>query len=492
MKKSIFTILIATLVSIAGFSQHDFKFHVSGISDTTVYLANYYGGKMYYNDTTRADANGLVEFKGVETKPGGIYAVVFPDNKTYFEVVVNEPIIEMSTSYSNPIKNMKVIVSKENTAFYGYMKFVSETQAKLGKLTEEKKVAKSDKEEEKISDEIQLIREDADRFKSKYLTDNKDLFAAKVLRTSDEIKVPEFKDDEGNMDDKKRYKYYHDHYLDNVDLMDDRLLRTPVLNQKITTYIEKITPQIPDSICAAINYLTSKTSDTSLIYKYIIQYSTNTYQNSDIMGMDAVFICIAEDYYSQGKAFWLDEEKTKEIVDMYNVRKNLIVGATADNIKLMDIDSNWQALYDVKSKYTVLVFWTPTCGHCKKEIPKLHDFYKVWKPKGVEVYSVVTEFENDKWPEFVKEHGLDWINVSDNPEINKNAYKYIAEGKTTLTSLNYRDYWDIFSTPHYYLLDENKVIIAKKIGPDQLPDFIEKHELRQKKIEEDKANSKTN
>jgi len=490
MNKSIFTFLFATLLTVSSFAQHDFRFHVNGIADTTVYLANYYGGKMYYNDTTRVDANGFIEFKGTETKPGGIYAVVFPDNKTYFEVVVNEPVIEMTTTFTNPIKNMKVNVSEENKAFYSYMKFVTETQTDLRKLSEDKQAAKSDKEKEKIDAEIVQLRTDADAFKQKYLADNKELFAAKVLSTSDEIKVPEFKDENGKVDEKKRYEYYHNHYLDNVDLSDDRLLRTPVLNQKISTYIEKLTPQIPDSICSAVNYLTSKTSDTSLIFKYIIQYATNTYEKSDIMGMDAVFVCIAENYYSKGKAYWLEDDKVKDIVEMYEVRKNLIVGVKAANIILMDLDSNWQSMYDIKSKYTVVVFWSPTCGHCKTEIPKLHDFYLEWKDKGVSVYSVGTVFDNEKWPEFIKEHNLTWINVSDNPEINKNAYKYIREGKTTLSSLNFRDTWDVFSTPQYYLLDENKVIIAKKIGSEQLPDFIEKYEAKQKAKKE--AKSKTN
>jgi thiol-disulfide isomerase/thioredoxin len=210
------------------------------------------------------------------------------------------------------------------------------------------------------------------------------------------------------------------------------------------------------------------------------------------MGMDAVFVCIAENYYSKGKAFWLDEEKTKEIVDMYEVRKNLIVGVKAENIILMDLDSNWQSMYDITAKYTVLVFWSPVCGHCKTELPKLHDFYEEWKSKGVAVYAVGTIFDNDKWPEFIKEHGFEWIDVSDNPEINKDAYKYIQEGKTTLNSLNFRDYWDVFSTPQYYLLDENKMIIAKKLNADQLPDFIEKYEKRQKAITEEKEKSKTN
>lgn len=475
MKKIFFLILLAFTGSFNAIAQHNFEFHVSGLSDTTVYLANYFGGKMYYNDTTTVDKNGVIKFKGEDTKPGGIYAVIFPDNKTYFQVVVNEEKIEMHTTLENPEANMVVKVSDENKAFYEYLGFVTATQKKMKTLMAEKEAAK-DKTESTAK--LKAAEIEADKFKSAFLKKNASLFAIKVLKTSEEITVPEFKGKDGKLDDNKRFAYYHDHYFDNVDLSDDRLLRTPVLNGKIEYFLDKLTPQSPDSICGAIQYLTAQTRDTSLIYKYIIQYATNTYEKSKIMGMDAVFVCIAENYYAKDKAYWLDEEKTTEILDMYNARKNLIVGKKAENIVLMDTSNVWHSLYDVKSKYTVVVFWDPNCGHCKKEMPKLKTFYEANKNKGVEVFSVSTDFENEDWVAYVKENKLPWINVSDNPEINKNAQKYILEGKTTLNSLNFRDYWDIFSTPQFYLLDENKMIIAKRLNAEQIEGFIEQYEKR--------------
>ena len=476
-------LLTAILVSSNGlFAQHNFTFKIKGISDTTVYLANYFGGKLYYNDTTQVGADGVAIFKGEETKPGGIYAVIFPDKKTYFQVIVTEPKIVMETTSLKPEENMTVKVSDENKAFYQYLTFVTSVQKEITDLRIQ--LGKEGADKKKINNRIKEVQTNASKYKADYLKKNEKLFAAKVLKSSDEISVPEFKKEDGSLDDVKRFKYYHEHYFDNVDLNDDRLLRSPVINTKIETYLTKLTVQSPDSICSAINYLTSQVSDSSLMYKYIIQFSTNHYEKSDIMGMDAVFVCIADKYYAQGKAWWLSEEQEKDILKLYNTRKNLILGLKADNIILMDVDSNWKSLYDIKAKYTVVVFWSPTCGHCKKELPKLHDFYTEWKSKGLEVYSVGTVFDNKDWPKFIKEHKFTWTDVSDNPEINENAQKLILEGKTTLNSLNFRDYWDVFSTPQYYLLDENKVIIAKKLNADQLPGFIEKYEENKKAREE--------
>ncbi|MBT5976272.1 MAG: hypothetical protein HOG66_01390, partial [Flavobacteriales bacterium] len=68
---------------------------------------------------------------------------------------------------------------------------------------------------------------------------------------------------------------------------------------------------------------------------------------------------------------------------------------------------------------------------------------------------------------------LPWINVSDSPEANENAQELMLKGTTTAQSLNFRDTYDIFSTPKIYLLDENKKIIAVKLMPEQMGDFID-------------------
>ena len=51
---------------------------VNGLSNDTVYLANYYGSRLYYSDTTVADANGHFSFQGKEFNECGKYAIVLP------------------------------------------------------------------------------------------------------------------------------------------------------------------------------------------------------------------------------------------------------------------------------------------------------------------------------------------------------------------------------------------------------------------------------
>ena len=126
-------------------------------------------------------------------------------------------------------------------------------------------------------------------------------------------------------------------------------------------------------------------------------------------------------------------------------------------------------MHEVKAKYTVVIFWDPECGHCQKEVPKLYkDFYSVYRNKGVQVYSInATHSKLDSWKKFIKENKLDWINVHD-------SGPYYDFSKT----------YDINSYPVIYLLDENKLIKAKRLGVEQLSEIIdslEKEKLEVKK-----------
>ena len=113
----------------------------------------------------------------------------------------------------------------------------------------------------------------------------------------------------------------------------------------------------------------------------------------------------------------------------------------------------------MKAKYTILVFWDPDCGHCKKELPVLAEAYHNLKSKGIDVAgygAAIMEIEAYKdWVEFIQKNNIDWTNVCDPHRHN-----------------NFRFEWDIQSTPQIYILDKDKVIKARRIGADQVEDYI--------------------
>ena len=59
---------------------------VDGVSNDTIYLANYYGTKLFYNDTTVANETGEFSFDGKPFEECGKYAIVLP-GPIFFDII---------------------------------------------------------------------------------------------------------------------------------------------------------------------------------------------------------------------------------------------------------------------------------------------------------------------------------------------------------------------------------------------------------------------
>jgi len=475
MKKLIFLLLIGIGINIS--AQYNLKFKIKGLSDTTVYLARYLGNRLYYADTTQAK-NGVATFKK-DHYEGGVYAVICPGPK-YFEFIMADKTVEIETSMSDFISNMKVIKSKENKIFYDYIGFINIKKPLAQKIGEEKAKLDPKKDKKKIAEldtKSLALDTEVKSYQKKLATENKDLLIGRILNMSIDPKIPE----EFKANDTLRYKYYKQHFWDNIMLEDERLVHSPVFHNKLEFYFQKILLQQPDTICENAHNIIEKIKEGTDMFKYVVHYITYNYETSKIMGMDAVFVCMADSYYcppEKTKAFWIDSAKLVDLCERKNALKPLLLNKVAPNIKLADTtEKKWINLHkDINNKYIALVFWADDCGHCKKEIPKIKELYDELKSKGVdfEVVAVGTSLENDGWRKFIKKNNLDWINISDFPGANKTPEKYIFEQKVTdLQSLNFRKTYDIFSTPQIYLLDQNKVIQAKKLDALNLAKIME-------------------
>jgi len=484
--KKIILLLAISFVGINTNAQetknYNLKFKIDGLSDTIIYLANYYGGKQYYKDTADVDANGRFAFVGEKEYPEGIYMLVLPDRKSYFELIIAETEFTMETSKSDLVNSMKITGSKENKVFYDYMNQIASKQKEARPIKEEMGTTDDEAKLAVLKKKLEGIDKDVKKFQSEFIEANKGTFAAKVFSTTPDPIIPDnLEIPEGENEDRVKYKYFKSHYLDNIDFSDGRLIRTPIYHNKLDYYIKKLTPQIPDSINAAADRFIGKAKANDELFKYAVHYVTNKYEKSKIMGMDAVFVHMAEEYYMKGEAFWVDSTNLAKITERAKTLSPLLLGKVAPNIILPDTNGVWQNLHKVDAKYTILYFWDSGCGHCKKATPKLKKYYEEnAKSIGLEVFAVGTELELKEWKGFIKEHKLPWMNISDTPEINKNAWNYINKGLTTLESLNFRDIYDIYSTPVVLVLDKDKKILGKRIGVEQIEEFISDMEKREK------------
>ncbi len=448
-----------------GANAYEIKVQITGVKDSMCYLANYFGDKQYIQDSIAANANGQFTFKGEEKLPGGIYLIVMPE-KRYFEVIVDEDqTFEMKTKYDDPINSMQVTGSDDNTEFYQYLRFVAQKGKEVEPLKVKYESSADENEKEKLKEQINVIDKEVIQYRQKYIAKSPDKLLSQLFKITMEVEIPEAPlNPDGSKDSTFAYKYYKEHFFDNMNLKDNRLVRTPVFHPKIEQYMTKLTPQIPDSIIVSADHIIGQLDPKSENFKYVIWWVTNHYETSKYMGMDAVFVHMAKNYYQPEIAYWVDEAQLFKIQDRAKVLEPILLGKQVKNLSLIDTSGVYQSLYNVKKPYTILYFWDPDCGHCKKVTPLVKQLYEKEKGRGVEVFAVCTEVEMDKWRAYIKENNLEWINVAD-PDL-KNNFRYE---------------FDITSTPQIFLLDKEKKIIAKKIEVETLENILEK-ELEKGKL----------
>jgi len=465
--KKIFLLILAfvMLAFVNAFAQKNgyrIEVKIDGLTQGDLLLGYHFGEKKYVKDTAKVNSKGVAVFEGDTLLPGGIYLVILPE-KNYFEVLVDKnQKFSVSTAKDNLLESLEFSNSPENEGFIQYQRFMVDMQKQSKKLSEQLRESLSD------SAKANAIRSEMNGLNTKVMTywdeveaNYKGTLLAAIIKAMRTAEAPphSIPSDSPNYDSLvwvHSYSYNRYHYFDNIDFSDARLLRTPILESKINTYFDRVLLPIPDSIIPAAFDLIEKAKANKEMFQYVLSTLTNKFQTSDRMGMDGVFVAVAERYYLGGQAWWADQKLLDKIAERVNAIKPNIIGNVAPDLWLPNPNGKYYRLSDINARVTVAYFWDPDCSHCKKITPELNKVYDKYKSRGFEVFAVYTQGDQPKWMDYIKNNELNWINVWD----------------PTFSS-NFRNLYDIYATPVIYVLDKNKKILAKRISVDTLERILE-------------------
>lgn len=443
---------------------HEIKITVNGLRDSSVYLAYHFGDKQYIKDTAKLDSRGYGVFAGPETLPQGIYMIVLP-GKQYFEFLASDDqIFSVTCNYNDYINTLKFSGSEENSAFIDYQKKWSTMQRQAQAMGKRLQASRQNPDSVKILTAKQKSQEESMKA---YLRDvvekNGNNLLSVLVKSMLPVEIPEFSIPAGthNPDSVswvRRYNYNKDHFFDNIDLTDERILRTPILYARLQTFFSNVVIQYPDSVMKEIDKIIKKCEPDKKVFQFVSVFLFNHFRESEIMGHDAVMVKLADDIYLSGKADWTTKEFRDDLAKQVELLRNNLIGMTGKDLVMDSYSGRHVALHDIEKDFTVLYFWEPNCGHCNVATPKLRDYYEKARNEGVEIFAVCTTSDKKEWAEYIEKNKLIWINGWD-PE-RKSFFDY---------------YYNVQSTPMVYILDRNKKIIAKKLAVEDVPSFIENY-----------------
>ncbi|WP_395768326.1 DUF4369 domain-containing protein [Aquirufa sp.] len=454
---SLTLLFILSFSTVAQQSGFQIKGKIKGLSNTEVYLAHYFGSnQQVIKDTAKVDESGEFVFQGAENLDEGLYLVSFMTNK-YFDLVIGNSQFSFESDTSDIIGLMKIQNSPENEAFYSFQRDMSASY-----LAMQSKV-----KPEQMRSQMALIQQ-------KWIKDHSKLFVSKLIQASIEPEIPAYPKPIRNAKDssdlfKFQYTFYKKHFFDNIDLNDERFIRTPFLQRKIDKYFEDLVVQESDSISKDADEILAKIKNEA-IRKYVVYKISSTYENHNIVGTDGAFVHLAEKYYIGEPQLW-DTTTIRKMKERIAIIKPLLIGKRIPELFLTDPAGKLLTTASIQANYTILFIYDPDCSHCKEETPKLLALDTYFKSKNITVLAACILRDKIQWKNFITEfkigHWKNGIDIHIDPKTGKEAY-YTDFQKT----------FDAYATPVVYILDKSKKIIGKRIPVDKIQDFLTFYESK--------------
>ena len=467
MRKLIFSILLSLVpVFLSGQFKNGYEINVTimDLQDSTVFLAYHLGDKQYIKDTAKLDRSGNGIFRGQQTLPQGIYMIVLPGRK-YFEILISDnQRFSLNCTFSDYFNTLKFTGSKENSAFVEYQKNWVTMQQTAIAISKRIQNNKQNNDSLKILGSVQKLQEENMKaYLKSVVKANEGNFLGTLVKGLLPIDIPKFTIPIGykNPDSIRwvmNYNYNKNHFFDNIDLNDERLIRTPLLYSRLDSFFTNVLIQSPDTINKEIDKLINKCSSNYKMFQFVSVYLFNHFRESEIMGHDAVMVKIADDIYLSGKADWVTREFKDDLRKQIDLIRPNLIGKKAENMVMDSYKGIFVSLYDVEKDFTVLYFWEPNCGHCQEATPKLKAYYDKPKDYSLEVFAVCTTADKEKWTKYIEDNKITWINGWDPKRIS-----------------HFDFYYNVQSTPTIYVLDKNKKIIAKKLAVEEIGPFIDNY-----------------
>ena len=423
-------------------------------SDSLILLSHYWGNKAEMDDTARRNQSGWFVFEGSDPQDEGLYFISGQQGLHYIDFfITSNQHFELGFDSGDPYGTANGTASVENADFFRVLSALN---------------SRSVREKQPDADSAGYILGQADVSKAEI----RSILAVKAGDSSLAYKFITASIEPGKFQQyfgpvkkgtgESTAHFFVDHYFDNIDFTDNRLIYTPVLSKRIDQFLDTIGKVPGVTVQSEIDRLLELSARNSRTAQFVAWYLMTRFETYYfIEGNDALFVHLVNDYLLKGKTGWYFPELKDRELKQLQTFEPLLNGKPAPDLEMPDSSNHYHDLYDVKSKYTLLLFWASSCSHCRDEMPSIVSFYKEFHSKyNLEIFGVSTDTSVSRWKSYIRRHNLSWVNVFGRKSI-KGSYHLL---------------YDIRSTPVLYLLDDKKIILSKYLNPEKAAAIIRQRE----------------
>ena len=437
--------------------QPEIRVEIAGAPLPGALLIGQFMEQQYRADSSFVDGNAVV-FKNNQPYKQGHYYAYFSDGTSVQLLIDEDQTFTLKSDKNGVTANMVVEGSETNALLYEALKFEQQQQPEFRRLGAElKKVQKGSEAYEALQqDRIALVDTRTETLGKLFDANPNSLFTS-FKRAGQNPALREIRRPDGTMDEEGQVAAFREDFWNGVNFGDKRLLRTPVIFNKLKRFIKELTPQNADAIKASADLLMNKVLDHPDYYKFFANWITLQYEpgKSTVMDAEAIHVHMITNYFTKERAFWSDSLTVWGLQDRASQMAQSLVGQKGPDITVPGLDGTPKRLYDLKKPYVAVFMFNPECEHCIEQAPKLTAAYQQLKG-DLDVYAIALDTEATKWKNFVNAYQFTpFTNVYDpsNRSIFKTYY--------------------VDNTPELYLLGPDRTIVAKNLKVEQLGQAIQ-------------------
>lgn len=406
---------------------------VAGNAKGKLYLWETSGKVTELIDSTSVE-NGQFNFKSQELE-SGIYMVGYnTNNMAAFIVSTTEPTVDLQFKANKLEGNMASSGSRENQ---GWVKYMAQEPILLKAIKDARVGAHKNPGMKGQFDQQAAMKEtELATLQHTIIQEYPGTFLAKIMTWKQEP----------NKTDMAKY-------FDNIDFTDESIIHTKVMSDRIETFMRSFSKGEESGFIQCISTVAEKTKVNDRVLEFSLNQMLVGFYESNMENICMYII----DNYINGESCG-DSDLSNVIKSTASSIKNLSVGNTPPNIQMTTSTGGKFDLYQTAAahKYTLVMFWSSWCEHCKGEAPEVKSCYDQWKAKGFEIVGVSLDKNRQAWTSAITERGFSFPQVCGMNEYQSPVAK------------DYR----VSKTPTFYLLDANQKIVLKPKGIREVQAFL--------------------